>query len=178
MAFTIRWARRGLIVVMGALAAAPAAAQTPQQRELCYKTTAADEQTISSCTAVIQGGKESPQDLGTAYYNRGIGYQNKKDYDRALSDYDQALRLRPNYSSAFNNRGNVFQALGKYERAIQDYDQASRIAPNDPLPTTTAATPGAGWASPRRRSPTSTRRSGSRRIMPTPTKTAASSITT
>jgi len=134
MAFTIRWARRGLIVVMGALAAAPAAAQTPQQRELCYKTTAADEQTISSCTAVIQGGKESPQDLGTAYYNRGIGYQNKKDYDRALSDYDQALRLRPNYSSAFNNRGNVFQALGKYERAIQDYDQASRIAPNDPLP--------------------------------------------
>jgi len=118
MIFTIQWARRGLIFAMGALATSPVGAQTPQQRELCYKTTAADEQTISGCTAVIQGGKENQQDLAIAYYNRGIGYQNKKDPDRALADYDQALRLRPNYSSAFNNRGNVFQSLGKYERAV------------------------------------------------------------
>ena len=79
MVFTVRWARHGLIVVVGALATTPAAAQTtPQQRELCYRTTAADDQTISGCTAVIQGGKENQQDLAIAYYNRGIGYRTRR----------------------------------------------------------------------------------------------------
>src|SRR5215467_8403177 len=106
MAFTGRWAGWGLIATACVLAAWSAGAQTPQQREHCYKTTAADEQTITGCTAVIQGGKEGQQDLAIAYYNRGIGYQNRKDYDHALADYDQALKLRPGYSSALNNRGN------------------------------------------------------------------------
>jgi tetratricopeptide (TPR) repeat protein len=159
-----------------AFAAASALAQTPQQREICYRTSAADDQTIGGCTAVIQGGKESQDNLAIAYYNRGIGYQNSKDYELALKDYDQALRLRPAYSSAFNNRGNVFQSLRQYERAIQDYDQATRIAPNDPLPS--AATPGAGSARPTRPSPISTKRSGSSPTTPMPTKTAVSSTTT
>src|SRR5262245_19235533 len=92
-----------LSVMASALVSAmvPAWAQTPQQRELCYKTGTDDEQTINGCSAVIQGGKESQENLAIAYYNRGIGYQNKKDYQQALKDYDQALRLRPNYSSAF-----------------------------------------------------------------------------
>src|SRR5689334_1148404 len=134
MVYTVRWAYPALMVAALAFTAASALAQTPQQREACYRTSAADDQTISTCTAVIQGGKESQDNQAIAYYNRGIGYQNRKDYELALKDYDQALRLRPNYSSAFNNRGNVFQSLRKYERAVQDYDQATRIAPNDPLP--------------------------------------------
>src|ERR1700741_1226375 len=95
MAFTVRWAHRGLIAVACALVSWPACAQTSQQREGCYKTAAADEQTIAGCTAVIQGGNESPQDQAIAYYNRGIGYQNKKDQDRPLPDCDQGLRLSP-----------------------------------------------------------------------------------
>lgn len=134
MACTVRWAHQALTVSALAFATASALAQTPQQREVCCRTSAADDQTISGCTAVIQGGKESQDNLAIAYYNRGIGYQNSKDYELALKDYDQALRLRPAYSSASNNRGNVFQSLRQYERAVQDYDQATRIAPNDPLP--------------------------------------------
>src|SRR5260370_6444306 len=115
MACTVRWAHRALIVSALALAAASALAQTPQQRELCSKTGTPDDQTISSSTAVIQGGKESQENLATTYYNRGVSYQNKKAYLQALNDYDQALRLGPNNSSAFNNRGNVFQSLAQSE---------------------------------------------------------------
>lgn len=151
--------RLGVAASALAFAAPLAWAQTPEQRQVCYRTGTADEQTISSCTAVIQGGKESQENLAIAYYNRGIGYQNKKDYQQALRD-DQALRLRPNYSSAFTNRGNVFQSLSQYERSIQDTTRRPASRPTTPCPTTIAATPGAGSANRKRPYPTSTRRSG------------------
>ena len=30
-----------------------------------------------------------------AFYNRGFTYQNKGDVDRAIADYDQAIKLDP-----------------------------------------------------------------------------------
>ena len=53
------------------------------------------------------------------------------EYDRAIQDYDQAIRLNPNYASAFNNRGLAYVNKGDNDRAIQDYDQAIKLNPND-----------------------------------------------
>jgi tetratricopeptide (TPR) repeat protein len=55
----------------------------------------------------------------------------KGNDDRAIADYDQALKLDPNYALAYNNRGNAHFVEKNYDRAIADYDQAIRI---DPLP--------------------------------------------
>jgi len=66
MAFIDKRVRRGVIVAALALAASPALAQTPQQRDICYKTTAADDQTVAGCTAVIEGGKETQDNLAIA----------------------------------------------------------------------------------------------------------------
>ncbi len=62
---------------------------------------------------------------------RGLIYARKGEYDRAIQDYDQAIRLNPNDAQAFNNRGNVYVTKGQYDRAIQDYDQAIRLNPKD-----------------------------------------------
>jgi len=62
---------------------------------------------ISGCTAVIQSGHETQQNLAIAFYNRGNAYVRKGQNDRAIQDYDQAIRLNPNFADAFYNRGNV-----------------------------------------------------------------------
>ena len=51
-------------------------------------------------------------------------------FEGAISDYDQAIRLDPEYANAYNNRGNAKSDLGKHFEAISDYDQAIRLAPN------------------------------------------------
>ena len=39
-----------------------------------------------------------------ALNNRGLGYDNKRDHDRAIVDYNDAIRLLPNFPVAFANR--------------------------------------------------------------------------
>jgi tetratricopeptide (TPR) repeat protein/formylglycine-generating enzyme required for sulfatase activity len=64
------------------------------------------------------------------YNNRGLSYFNKKEYDKAISDYNEAIRLQPNHAAAYNNRGNAYQAMKDYDKAISDYNEAIRLEPN------------------------------------------------
>ena len=69
-----------------------------------------------------------------AYNNRGEAYLRKGDYERAISNYNQALRMDPDFGRAnyfYVNRGTAHLLIGDYERAIADYHQALRINPND-----------------------------------------------
>ena len=49
------------------------------------------------------------------------------DLDRAISDYDEAIRLNPKSGRAFVGRGNVFSNKGDFDRAIADYNEAVRL---------------------------------------------------
>lgn len=93
----------------------------------CYGQ-ATDEQTVRGCTAVIQWARESPRDTGAAFYNRGIAFASTGRLDRALSDYGNALRLRPD-ADVFNNRGIVWRRKGYPERALADFDSALALKP-------------------------------------------------
>jgi lipoprotein NlpI len=85
---------------------------------------------ISSCTAVIRSGHETPENLARAFFNRGRAWTGKGEYDRAIQDFDQAVRLDPEYADAFNNRGVAYSGQGQFDRAIQDFDAAIRLDAN------------------------------------------------
>ena len=82
---------------------------------------------INGCTALIESGSLTRSDLAVSYNNRGAAYQEKRDLDRAIADYDEAIRLHPTYAPAFNNRGNAHQAKGDLDAAIADYSEAIRF---------------------------------------------------
>jgi tetratricopeptide (TPR) repeat protein len=71
----------------------------------------------------------SPFDA-TAYNQRGIGYYNKDDYDRAIADYDQAIKLQPDLADAYCNRGYAYEGKDDHDRAIADFDQAIKLQPD------------------------------------------------
>ena len=54
---------------------------------------------------MIRWARERPRDAAAAFYNRGMAWRNQGKIDRAIDDYDQALRLRPTFAEAWNERG-------------------------------------------------------------------------
>ena len=53
----------------------------------------------------------------------------KKEYDKAIADYDEAIRLDPKYAVAYHNRGNAWYLKHEYDKAIADYGEAIRLEP-------------------------------------------------
>ena len=60
----------------------------------------------------------------------GSVYDKMGDHDRAIADYDEAIRLKPDLANAFNNRGATYEAKGDHDRAIADYAQAVHLKPD------------------------------------------------
>jgi tetratricopeptide (TPR) repeat protein len=85
---------------------------------------------IEGCTAIIKTGRQVLDRLATAYNNRGVAYRLKANYGQAIDDFNEALRLEPDYASAFNNRGVAYRNMGDLDRAVADYDQAIRLRPD------------------------------------------------
>ena len=50
--------------------------------------------------------------------------------EKALSAYDTAVRLQPNYAEVYNNRGNIKSRLDSRDAALDDYGEAIRLNPN------------------------------------------------
>jgi tetratricopeptide (TPR) repeat protein len=86
------------------------------------------DQRISGCTAVIQSGEWSGIALAMLFNLRGEAYSDKKDYDRAIADYDQAID-HVKHADFYRNRGNAYDLKQDYDRAIADYDQAIQLDP-------------------------------------------------
>ena len=49
------------------------------------------------------------------------------DKQGAIVDYNEAIRINPNYDDAYNNRGNAKSELGDKQGAIADYREAARL---------------------------------------------------
>jgi tetratricopeptide (TPR) repeat protein len=120
-------------LVLGCIGIVPAQELSQEWRWCAGLNGASADLVISGCTTVIQSGRENTKNLAGAFYNRGNAYSDKGELDRAIRDYDQAIRLNPQYALAFNNRGNAYNKKGEPDRAIQDFDEAIRLNPQSAL---------------------------------------------
>jgi lipoprotein NlpI len=58
-------------------------------------------------------------------------YGEKGEYDRAIADFDEVLRLNPNYAPAYRNRGMAQFKVAKFEAAALDLAKALELSPTD-----------------------------------------------
>ena len=71
-------------------------------------------------------------DLTEAHLMLGIGYYDKKDYTRALEEYDIYLAVIPDNFHAWSNRAAVFLGIGDLAAARADIDRALALNADDP----------------------------------------------
>jgi len=64
------------------------------------------------------------------YLERGSERQMKGDYEGAIIDFTEAIRLQPSYVDTYIQRGLVRTDIGDHEGAIKDFSEAIRLQPD------------------------------------------------
>lgn len=66
-----------------------------------------------------------------AYYNLGVAFEEKYDYDKAINYYKKALELRPDFIKArYNLAFLYYQKLSLYEEALAELDRLIALSPH------------------------------------------------
>jgi lipoprotein NlpI len=84
---------------------------------------------IAGCSRIVEDAKQKPKARGVAFYNRGNAHVLKGDHDKAIADFDEALKLEPKNASIYNNRGNARGDKGESDAATADFEAAIKINP-------------------------------------------------
>src|SRR5262249_19900274 len=61
-----------------------------------------------------------------ALNDRGLSYAKKDDYDRAIADYTEAIRLDQESALSYSNRGSAYEKKGELNKALADLREAQK----------------------------------------------------
>lgn len=111
--------------------ASVALAQTKQQFDTCNNTRGkiSAERQVSGCTALIESGKLSKVELGTAYGLRAFAHFLSSDTRRALADFAEAAALGPMPAEAHLFRGDAYIMEKDFAAARASLAEAIRLNP-------------------------------------------------
>lgn len=84
---------------------------------------------VPGCTALIEAGNLDPAQLSRAYAMRALGYSLRAEYDKAINDYDVAIRIVPDFAVALNNRAWAYFRSGRGPRGMADVEKSLRLNP-------------------------------------------------
>ncbi|XP_028723419.1 tetratricopeptide repeat protein 32 [Peromyscus leucopus] len=82
---------------------------------------------IGQCAS--RGSECSPEDLATAYNNRGQTKYFSVDFYEAMDDYTSAIEIMPNFEVPYYNRGLIRYRLGYFDEALEDFKKALDLNP-------------------------------------------------
>src|SRR6478609_2676839 len=91
-----------------------------------------DDKVLGECGALIDNEKTAKADRLKALIARAGTFTRKDQVDRAVADYDVALRLDPAQADLFNARGELCWKKGDRPKALADFAAAIKLNPDHP----------------------------------------------
>ena len=88
------------------------------------------DRTVSVCGALIDNAKTEKADRIKALIARATAYERREMIDRAIADYDSALRLDSAQADVHNARGELLRKKGDLPKAVADFAAAIKLNPD------------------------------------------------
>jgi tetratricopeptide (TPR) repeat protein len=115
--------------IPGQTGTGPASGVLPKRAARTGRVHGADREaapTVAGLTAAIA---RQPKNVGNYVERAGLHYE-RGEYDRALADFEQALRLAPDNADAHLGRGCVRLQRDENDLALADFNEVIRLAPD------------------------------------------------
>jgi tetratricopeptide (TPR) repeat protein len=104
----------GLLLLAGAVLSAP---------QLVHAAGAPSKSVAAPKTA------QDKRQAANVFFKKGENYQKKADWQRAASQYQDAIKVDPEYAEAYSNLGYCYRKQGKYDIAVRTYQKAIDLNP-------------------------------------------------
>jgi len=114
------------------VATMPARADLNKDIDWCSgKNNPTQDQVIQGCSGILNTvGNKMPADVrATTYFQRGLAYARKYQWDSALADFNAAIRFQPNMAVAYYNRGLMYLSRSELDLAFADLERAIKLDP-------------------------------------------------
>jgi len=66
-------------------------------------------------------------------YSLGYTWNQRNEFDKAIAEYSEAIRLNPNSADLYRYRAFAWSRAQEQDKALADYTEAIRLEPNDSL---------------------------------------------
>ncbi len=78
----------------------------------------------------ISGCKSKNKAEAAEFFKRANYHFQKKDYEKALNFYSEAIEKQPEFADAYNNRGVLYETKLELPMAVKDFERAVEIDPS------------------------------------------------
>ncbi|MBF2064182.1 MAG: tetratricopeptide repeat protein [Calothrix sp. C42_A2020_038] len=84
-------------------------------------------------TGIIAWILVKPKDINQAqlFYQKGVDKYEQENYKAAITNFNKAIDINPDYAQAYNRRGDAYYRLGEYQKSQADSSMAIRLNPED-----------------------------------------------
>src|SRR5262249_6505162 len=84
------------------------------------------ERSIQGCSLLLESTRAIPQELALAYLSRGAAHIVMGDFDHAITDLDEAIRLYPRDPEAFTTRADAYLRKAGVTDYLRELDSTFR----------------------------------------------------
>lgn len=113
------------LLLLGLLLAVPASAGADED---CFKSLD-NLRRIDGCSELLDRPDLPDDRRALAFALRALAFSVSGQYDRALPDYDQAIRIDPGFSVALNNRAWTYYKAGRASEGLEDVERSLKLSP-------------------------------------------------
>jgi Tfp pilus assembly protein PilF len=115
-------------LAVGLMLSGMVAADAADDAKTC--TVESGDAAIDACSRAIQSKRYNGHGLARLYLNRGVERRAKEDFDAALADFAEAVKIDKKYADAYFNRCSIYNFKKAYDSAITECGQAIKLGPS------------------------------------------------